>query len=325
MIYANVYDIVCDNVYLELDQLIPNSRVFLKLEGLNPAGSIKIKTAVGLVASAEERGSLEAGGRVIESSSGNLGIALGMVCAAKGYRLTIVTDANANRSAVRAMEALGVRVLVIEQPDASGGFLHRRIGLIERELADDPKLVWLNQYANPANPQAHRDRTAPGIHNELGQVDVLVVGVGTSGTLMGCVEYRRRTGMPTRLVAVDAAGSVTFGHPPQRRLIPGLGASRRPEIFVDSGDFEKVIVSEEETVAMCRHMARQYGVLVGGSTGTVLAAACRVGSTVSPGSRVVVVSPDMGGNYLDSIYSDSWVAENISPAASEAEFAGSGA
>lgn len=313
MIFQNVNDIVLDDIFLELPDFVPGLQVLVKLEGLNPAGSIKLKTAVALVADAERRGIVAPGGRLIESSSGNLGVALSMVCAARGYQLTIVTDANANASAVSAMRALGTRVEFIESPDSNGGFLHRRIAFIHKELVRDPTLVWLNQYANAANPAAHRDRTIRSLHAQLPDTDVLLVGVGTSGTLMGVLEYRRRHGFPARVVAVDAEGSVTLGGPSGRRYIPGLGASRRPEIFKDTDEFEKILISELATVTVCREVARRYGFLAGGSTGSVLAAARTISCTIPAGSRIVVISPDLGDRYLDSIYSDRWVASRLSP------------
>ncbi|GHJ15491.1 pyridoxal-phosphate dependent enzyme [Micromonospora sp. AKA38] len=311
MIFDDVHSVILDDIFLRLDGFRPGDDVFLKLEGLNPAGSIKIKTAVALVASVENGQPLPYGTPLIESSSGNLGVALSVVCAAKRYRLTIVTDVNTTPSAVSTMRALGTEVIVVDEPDPMGGFLHTRINTIRRMLAADPRLVWFNQYANPANKQAHRDTTAASMYANLGHSDVWVVGVGTAGTLMGLLEFKRAHGLRTTVVAVDAAGSVTFGGPPGRRHIPGLGASRRPELYEDAGDFERVVVSEPETIEVCRLVARRYGLVVGGSTGSVLAAARRL-ECGAPGKRIAVVSPDMGEKYLNSIYSDSWVQNRYS-------------
>ncbi|MCC3761580.1 2,3-diaminopropionate biosynthesis protein SbnA [Glycomyces sp. TRM65418] len=310
MIFQEAFDIVSDDIFLELRHYVPGSTVYLKLEGLNPAGSIKIKPAIAMVEEAEKQGRLRENSRVIESSSGNLGIALSTVCAAKGYRLTIVTDANTQEPALRAMAALGTELVVIDRPDARGGFLHQRIEYITAALRDDPELVWLNQYASPANPRAHTETTARSLHEHLGDIDVLVVGTGTSGTLMGCLEYRRRYGLRHRVVAVDAVGSVTFGGPPRRRYIPGLGASRRPEVYTDAEDFEKLLVEEADTVAECRAVARRYGLLVGGSTGSVLFAVRRIGAELPHGSRIAAISPDLGEKYLSTVYSDEWVASH---------------
>ncbi|MER0242528.1 2,3-diaminopropionate biosynthesis protein SbnA [Streptomyces sp. HSW2009] len=309
MIFERASDVVTDDVFLRLTGFLASGEVFLKLEGLNPAGSVKLKTAVALIESLERTGALRPGSRVIESSSGNLGVALSVACAARGYALTVVTDPNAARHSIRVMESLGTDVIVVSARDAQGGYLHTRINYIHQRLADDPQLVWLNQYANPAGVGAHRDRTAAAVHAGLGAVDALFVGCGTTGTLMGCVEYFGRHSPTTRVIAVDSVGSVTFGAPASPRFIPGLGASRRPEIFADDGTFEKVLVPEADTVAMCRRVAGAYGLLVGGSTGTVLAAVQQLAATLPDGARVAAISPDMGDKYIDTVYSDTWVTE----------------
>ncbi|QKW49936.1 2,3-diaminopropionate biosynthesis protein SbnA [Streptomyces buecherae] len=309
MIFERASDVVLDDVFLRLPGFLATGEVFLKLEGLNPAGSVKLKTAVALIESMERAGSLRAGSRVIESSSGNLGVALAVACAARGYGLTVVTDPNAARHSLRVMESLGTDVVVINTRDAQGGYLHTRINYIHQRLAADPALVWPNQYANPAGVHAHRDRTAAAVHAGLGAVDALFVGCGTTGTLMGCVDYFGEHSPATRVIAVDSVGSVTFGAPAAPRFIPGLGASRRPEIFADGGGFEKTLIAEADTVAMCRRVAETYGLLVGGSTGTVLAAVRHLAPTLPEGARVAVISPDMGDKYIDTVYSDTWVTE----------------
>jgi N-(2-amino-2-carboxyethyl)-L-glutamate synthase len=317
-VFTSASDIILDDIFLRLPDFVADVDVFLKLEAFNPAGSLKLKTAVGLVDSVLSAGILtRPHGRLIESSSGNLGIALSVVAAERGFPLTIVTDVNANRQAIQTMEALGAQVVVIDRRDPNGGFLQHRITYIQRALEQDPHLIWLNQYANPANARAHRDRTARSAHAELGTIDVLVVGVGSTGTLMGCLEYFAEHSAHTRIVAVDAEGSVTFGDAPASRHIPGIGSSRRPEIFTDSGTFDKVLVAEPDAIALCREMARDHGLLVGGSTGSALAAVRRIAASIEPGSRVAVISPDLGDRYLDSIYSDGWIESRYGGAFAE--------
>lgn len=309
MIAEEVYDLVLDDLFIRLDQLVPGSSVFLKLEGLNPAGSVKLKTAVALVAAAEDSGRCFPRTRLIESTSGNLGVALAMVCAAKGYRLTCVTDPNATVQSRRLMEVLGAEVVVIDVRDVHGGYLQSRIDYIGERLRRDPDLFWLNQYANPAGPQAHRDRTGRALLQEIGHIDYAFIGAGTTGTLMGCAEYLRRHSPATRIIAVDAEGSVTFGGPAARRHIPGLGTSRRPEIL-DTGNIDEVVlISESAAVEMCRTLAEERGLLLGGSSGTVLCAVQDAAKEIPDGSVVVAISPDFGDRYLETIYNDDWVAE----------------
>jgi N-(2-amino-2-carboxyethyl)-L-glutamate synthase len=317
LIPSRVYDVPSGDRFVELPGFREGFSTYVKLEGLNPAGSIKMKAAREMVLDAEERGLLTPGCAVIESSSGNLGVALASICAAKGYRLTLVTDPNTNARSVRSCRALGAKVVTVRRRDAAGGYLGSRIEHIRHCLAADPGLVWLNQYTNPCNPRAHRTHTVTEILDGFGVPDWLFVGTGTSGTLMGCVQGLRERGLPTRVVAVDAVGSVTFGGPPAPRRIPGIGASRRPELFTDDGTFVKTLVAESDTVRMCRHVARTYGLLLGGSSGSVLAAVAAFGHRVAADSRVLVLAPDMGDGYLDTVYDDDWVRERFGPAGLE--------
>ncbi|AZS89060.1 2,3-diaminopropionate biosynthesis protein SbnA [Streptomyces griseoviridis] len=311
MIYQRACDIVTDDVFLELDRILPDSRLFLKLEGMNPAGSVKLKSALGMVEDAERKGRLWPGGRIVESSSGSLGIALSVIAAARGYHFTCVTDPNVSPQSLALIRALGGEVVEVTRRDHNGGYLGTRIALIREMTAADPGLVWLNQYANPANAQAHAQRTATSILKNIGHVDVLLVGAGTTGTLMGCTRHFRAFSPWTRIIAVDTAGSVTFGGPPGPRYIPGLGTSRRPELCRPDRVDEIVLVDESDAVRMCRRLARDHGLPAGGSTGSVLAALESVADRVPPGSRVVALSPDMGDRYVKTIYDDLWVADTF--------------
>ncbi|MFG2531026.1 2,3-diaminopropionate biosynthesis protein SbnA [Streptomyces sp. NPDC048516] len=307
MIIQHAHQGVTDDVFLRLDGFLPGSEVFLKLEGLNPAGSIKLKAAVGMVEDAERDGTLGSTRRLIESSSGSLGIALAMVAAGKGYSFTCVTDPNVSPQSLATMRALGAEVVQVDERDANGGFLGTRIAYIHKRLDEDPGLVWLNQYANPANPATHARTTAASILRSIGRVDQLFVGAGTTGTLMGCVSHFRAHSPRTKIVAVDAEGSVTFGDRPRPRHIPGIGTSRRPELCVPEAVDEVIHVAEPDAIRMCRRIARERGLLTGGSTGSVLAALDRAGPFIPSGSCVVALSPDMGERYLQTIYHDEWV------------------
>jgi cysteine synthase A len=313
LIYEHAYDIVHDDVFLHLGGVADNIDVFLKLEGLNPAGSIKLKVAVSMVDDAERRGVLRAGGRIIESSSGSLGIALALVAASKGYRFLCVTDPNASPQSLDIMRALGADVVEVDWRDARGGYLGSRISYIEERVAADPDLVWLNQYANPMNQAVHDRCTAAAIAAEIPDVDVLFVGTGTSGTLMGCVSHFRRISPETKIVAVDAVGSVSFGGPAGPRFIPGIGASRRPEIFRPELVDDMVLVAESDTVRTCRWLARRHGLFAGGSTGSVVHAILRYAPALPAGTRVVGIAPDFGDRYARTVYDDAWVAERFGP------------
>ncbi|MFD7136483.1 2,3-diaminopropionate biosynthesis protein SbnA [Streptomyces sp. NPDC059894] len=311
MIYEHTYELVTDDLFVRLTRMVPGADVFLKMEGLNPAGSVKLKTALSLVEDAEHRGILGPGARVVESSSGNLGIALSSICATKGYPFTCVVDPNTNAISIDHMRALGAGVVVVDTVDANGGFLQARIAYIRRLVEADPAMVWLNQYANPANPRAHYEQTARTMLKELQHIDYLFVGAGSTGTFVGCAQYLREFSPHTRIVAVDARGSIIFGASPGRRHIPGLGASRIPELCDPHLADDVVFVAEEDAVRECRLLARTHGLLVGGSTGSVLAAIRQYGDAFPPGSRIAAISPDLGERYLGTVYNDDWVDAHL--------------
>jgi 2,3-diaminopropionate biosynthesis protein SbnA len=302
-----------DLAFLEIRGLI-RGRVFLKIEALNPAGSIKLKAAAGMIGTLEREGRIQRGARLIESSSGNLGVALAAICAERGYAFTCVIDPNTSEQNRKTIEALGARVVVVRERDTNGGYLGSRIRYIQDTVAQDPGTIWLNQYANPANPAAHQDTTARSIAEHFEQIDYLFIGAGTTGTLMGCKSFFRAHRPETRIIAVDSIGSVTFGYPPSARFIPGLGTSRRPEIFEPEGLFALESVDEGDAVRLCRWLARSHGLLAGGSTGTVLAGLCAWFDRIPEDAVVVAISPDLGERYLDTIYSDDWVRQKFGDA-----------
>ena len=281
--------------------------LFLKCEGFNFAGSIKVKPAVEMVNAAEQAGLLTSRSILVESSSGNLGVALSMIAASKGYRFLCVTDSRCNLSTRLLMKALGAEVHVITECDPECGFLGARLDYIHDLCASDDRYVWLNQYANPGNWMAHYRTTAPSIARSFPELDVLFVGAGTTGTLMGCARFFREWHRPVRIVAVDAAGSVTFGGAPGRRMIPGLGTSVRPPLLDESYVDEVILIEEADTIRACHRLARN-GFLFGGSTGTVVSGALdwlarhdRLGLTA------VGIAPDLGERYIDTVYQANWV------------------
>lgn len=283
--------------------------VAIKLEGLNPAGSVKLKVALALVSALEAEG-FSPPNRIIESSSGNLGIALAMVCANKGYHFTCVTDPNTSRDSLRIMKALGAQVFEVGEKDKNGGYLLSRINYIKRILDSDPRYVWTNQYANPNNPQVHVETTAVEIYNKFPDLKFLFIGSGTTGTLTGCAQYFRNRSIKTKIIAVEPTGSITFGGCPGRRKIPGLGTSRVPEIACQDAFDDLVYIDEPTTIMMCRRMAMRTGFLFGGSTGTVLAAVEKFFGS-KPENSIVAISPDFGERYLNTIYNDTWVEQEF--------------
>ena len=297
-----------DQLYVDLRQAFGHP-LFLKCEGFNFAGSIKIKAATEMVEAAERDGTLRPDSVLVESSSGNLGVALSMIAASKGYRFLCVTDRRCNLTTRLMMEALGSRVHIIDQPDPVSGFVGARIDYVRAACAADDRYVWLNQYSNPSNWIAHYRRTAPAIAHQFPELDVLFVGAGTTGTLMGCARYFRKWHKPVRIIAVDTVGSVTFGTAPGPRMIPGLGMSTRPPLLDQSYVDEVVHVEEADTIRACHRMARS-GFVFGGSTGTVVSGATRwLAQHDTRQLTAVAIAPDLGERYLDTIYQTNWLVD----------------
>lgn len=308
MIVESPLDLVFPDLFYRLRSFADKHDVYLKLEGFNVTGSIKIKTAIGLIDDLERRGVSRPGETVIvESSSGNLGLALSLVCATKGYKFICVTDPNANRGTKKGMELYGARVVVVKDRDPAGGFLGSRLRKIEEILQSEPNAIWLNQYANIANKNVHAEHTANEIAREFDKVDWVFVGAGTAGTLAGVSERLRQVFPKVKVIAVDPVGSVTFGGAPAKRNIPGIGTSVRPGLADFASPDNVIAVSEEETIAACLSFVRDYHLLVGGSTGTVLAAVQRLAPEFIHGDTIVAISPDLGEKYLDTVYDPAWV------------------
>jgi len=312
MIVESPLDLIFRDLFYRLPSFTGSHDVFLKLEGFNITGSIKIKTAIGLIEDLEQQGIARPNKTVIvESSSGNLGLALSLVCAIKGYEFICVTDPNSTRATKRGMEIYGAKVIVVRDRDPAGGFLGSRLKKIAQILQSDPNAIWLNQYANKANKNVHAEQTANEIAREFNKVDWVFVGTGTTGTLGGISERLHHVFPRIKVIAVEPVGSVTFGGAPRKRNIPGIGASVRPKL-ADVANPDKVIaINEETTVETCLSFVRDYHLLVGGSTGTVLAGVRQLASEFMPGDTIVAISPDLGEKYLDTVYNPAWVEEFI--------------
>jgi N-(2-amino-2-carboxyethyl)-L-glutamate synthase len=317
-----------EQLYVDLRSMFGHS-LFLKCEGFNFAGSIKLKAANEMIEAAEREGVLTPRSIIVESSSGNLGVALSMIAASKGYRFLCVTDPRCNILTRRLMEALGSEVHVVSEPHPTGGLLGARIDFVTELCASDDRYVWLNQYRNPGNWRAHYRTTGPQIAAAFPLLDVLFVGAGTTGTLMGCARFFREWDRPVRIVAVDAVGSVTFGGPPARRMIPGLGTSVRPELLDESYVDEVIRVEEVDTIRACHRMAR-HGFLFGGSTGTVISGAMSwLARHDGRALTAVAIAPDLGERYLDTVYQKAWLrdlygADVLPPARSDLALAADG-
>ena len=299
-----------ESLFIDLEGVL-SRHLYLKIEGFNFAGSIKLKPAREMVERAEREGRVGPGSVLVESSSGNLGVALSMIAASKGYSFVCVIDPRCNPATRQLMESLGAHVDLVTEPDPVDGFLGARLNHVRELCAFDQRYVWLNQYTNPGNWGAHYRWTAPEIEAQFPELEVLFVGAGTTGTLMGCARYFKEHRPDVRIVAVDAVGSVSFGRPPATRLIPGLGMSVRPPQLDESLIDDVVMVEELDTVRTCHRLAGR-GFLLGGSTGTVVHGAMTwLAAHHAEDVTAVAISPDLGRPYLDTIYQPDWVLDHF--------------
>lgn len=287
-------------------------RLFAKLEAFNPGGSLKDRPALHIIKSALGSGDIEPGGTIIESSSGNMGIGLAQACGYYGIRLICVVDPKTTSQNIAILKAYGVEIDLVSEPDPiTGEFLQARLCRVQSLLRSIPNSFWPDQYSNIQNAIAHQ-QTMHEIVTELdGEVDYLFCATSTCGTIRGCATYVQDHRLRTRIIAVDAVGSVLFGCKPAKRLIPGHGAAVLPKLLRRDLIDEVVHVSDLDCVVGCRRLVKEEAILTGGSSGAIIMAIERVGGSVPPGATCVAIFPDRGERYLDTIYSDTWVRSHF--------------
>lgn len=284
--------------------------VYLKLEGYNSAGSSKDRTARSLIEDAEAGNRLSHSSIVLESTSGNLGVALSFICHAKGYPFVAVVDPNTTDESLSKMRELGARIEMVGKPDDTGGYLKARLARVKELCESSSRYVWLDQYSNPANPLIHYKTTGPEIYTQMDhEVDALFIAVSTGGTLAGIARYFREVSPNTTIVAVDAVGSVIFGGKAGPRRLTGIG-SARPSNFIEKSHYDLVrLVNDEDAFLFCRQLFEKTGLKVGGSSGSVLAACTNYLIARPEVQRPVCLCADRGENYNSTIFSDVWLKE----------------
>jgi N-(2-amino-2-carboxyethyl)-L-glutamate synthase len=286
--------------------------VFAKMEAFNPGGSIKDRAALCILKNAMEMGMIRPGTVVIESSSGNMGIGLAQACRYLGLRFICVVDPKTTNQNIAILKAYGAEIDYVKQPDPfTGEFLQARIDRVQYLLSSTHNTFWPNQYSNLYNAFAHH-RTMREIAEALeGKIDYLFCATSTCGTLRGCAEYLHENHLKTKVMAVDAVGSVIFGGKAAKRLIPGHGAAVTPVLYQPSLADQAIRVTDLDCVVGCRRLVLQEAILAGGSSGAIIAALEQVKDEIAPDANSVVILPDRGERYLDTIYSDSWVQEHF--------------
>ena len=284
--------------------------IFVKFEALNPGGSVKDRIAVKMIEEAEKEGILKPGGTIIEATAGNTGVGLALVAAIKGYRCIFVMPDKMSEDKVSLLRAYGAEVVITPTsvpPDSPESYN----GVADRLAREIPGAFRPNQFFNPNNPLAHYLTTGPEIWEAMeGKLDIFVAGMGTGGTISGIGKYLKEKNPSITIVGADPEGSILSGDSPHSYKVEGIGEDFIPKTFNRQVIDEMVRVSDRESFNTARRLAREEGILAGGSSGTALAAALKYAERLDRKQRIVVLLPDTGRNYLTKIFSDRWMQEN---------------
>jgi cystathionine beta-synthase len=286
------------------------ARVLVKLESVNPGGSIKDRVGVAMVEEAERRGWLQLGGTIIEATAGNTGVGLALAAAVKGYRCIFVLPDKMSGEKIRLLKAYGAEIVITPTsvpPDSPESYN----GVADRLAREIPGAWRPNQFANLANPEVHYRTTGPEIWEQTGgQITAFVAGVGTGGTISGVGRYLKERNSEVKIIGADPEGSVLSGDAPRPWKVEGIGEDFVPRTLNGQVVDEWVRIGDAESFQTARALARREGLLVGGSAGTAVAAALRYARRLAPEDVVVALCPDTGRNYLSKFYDDAWLSEN---------------
>jgi cystathionine beta-synthase len=287
-----------------------SSQIYAKVEYLNPGGSTKDRIALAMIEAAEKEGLLKPGGTIIEATAGNTGVGLAMIAAVKKYRCIFVMPDKMSQEKVNLLKAYGAEVVVTPTsvaPDSPESYN----GIAERLVKEIPGAYRPNQFENPNNPLAHYLTTGPEIWSDSnGKIDAFVAGMGTGGTISGVAKYLKEQNPNIIIIGADPEGSILSGDSPKPYKVEGIGEDFIPKTFNRQLVDEMIRVSDKESFNVARRLAREEGLLVGGSCGTAVAAAIKYAARFTEPKYIVVLLPDTGRNYINKIYSDSWMQEN---------------
>ncbi|MEV0127388.1 cystathionine beta-synthase [Dactylosporangium sp. NPDC050688] len=309
--YDNVVELVGNTPLVRLRNVTHgiSATVLAKVEYLNPGGSVKDRIALRMVEEAEEAGLLKPGGTIVEPTSGNTGVGLALVAQLRGYKCVFVCPDKVSEDKQNVLRAYGAEVVVC--PTAVAPEDPRSYYNVSDRLAREIPGAWKpDQYANPANPRSHYETTGPEVWEQTaGKVTHFVAGVGTGGTISGVGRYLKEvSGGAVRIVGADPEGSVYSGGTGRPYLVEGVGEDFWPTTYDRDVCDEIVEVSDKESFELTRRLAREEGLLVGGSCGMAVAAALKVARQAGPDDVVVVLLPDGGRGYLSKIFNDGWMA-----------------
>ncbi len=311
MVYKSILESIGNTPLIELKKISAGikSRIFVKCEMFNPGGSVKDRIALEMLESAERKGILQPKSTIIEATAGNTGIGLALVCAIKGYRCIFIVPEKMSTEKINILRAYGAEVVVVpnESPDSPDNYNN----YADRLANNIPHSFRPSQFKNLDNPNAHYKTTGREIYSDMeGKIDVFVAGIGTGGTISGTGLYLKEKIPHLYIIAADPSGSVLSGDNPKSYKVEGIGEDFVPTTLNAQIINEFIRVTDEESFITARRLAKEEGILAGGSSGTALAAALKYVKRENKEENIVVILPDTGRNYISRFYSDEWMTEN---------------
>jgi cysteine synthase A len=307
--YNKIFDLIGNTPLVKLNSnSLNNVNLYAKLEYYNPTGSLKDRAAKYIIEKYIENKVLNT--EIIESSSGNFGIALSAICKHYGLSFNCVIDPVINPINEEIMRNFGAKIIKVLEPDENGGFLINRIREVNKFLIDNPKSLWVNQYENPLNMEAYYS-LGKELCNCLSNIDYIFIGVSSGGTITGVSRAIKKEFPSAKVIAVDVEGSVIFGGLPKKRHIPGIGSSITPKILKSALIDDVVIVDEYSTIKSCHELMREHFICAGGSSGSVYQAVKTFFNERKDKKKldVVCIIADRGDRYANTIYNIDWCKE----------------
>lgn len=310
--FANILETIGKTPLIKLNNITKNikSQIYVKVEYFNPGGSVKDRVGVSMIEAAEREGLLKPGGTIIEATAGNTGVGIALAASIKKYRTIFVLPDKMSEDKIALLKAYGAEIIITptsvpaDSPESYNGVAER----LSKEIKGSFRP---NQFINKYNPTAHYLTTGPEIWEDTeGRIDVFVSGIGTGGTISGIGKYLKEKNSNIIVVGADPEGSILSGDSPKPFKVEGIGEDFIPKTFNNQIVDEMIRISDKESFNTARELAKQEGLLVGGSSGTAVAAALKFAQRLDIAKYIVALLPDTGRNYINKIFSDKWMAEN---------------